>query len=87
MAEPIVTGFGDTIDDVINAPAAMQWAANRTGGGVQQSTTTNVIFLVNISGLVELVMFTPSFTNFSARAPGNITLAIGEINSNIFTLP
>ena len=45
MAEPIVTGFGLAIEAATNDPTATQCAANLNGGGVQQSTTTKVIFL------------------------------------------
>ena len=72
MLEPIVTGFGLTIEAVIKAPAATQWAANRSGGGAQQSTIVRVMFLVSVNGFVELVIFTPFFTSFKARPPGNI---------------
>lgn len=55
MAEPIVTGFGLIPEAAINDPAATQCAASLTGGGVQQSTTTKVIFFVSIKGFVEIV--------------------------------
>ena len=71
MAEPIVTGFGLTTEATINDPAATQWAASLTGGGVQQSRTIRVIFFATITGFVDWVMFTPSLTNFKARTPGN----------------
>ena len=50
MAEPIVTGFGLTTEAAIIDPAAMQCAANLIGGGVQQSTTIKVMFLVSTKG-------------------------------------
>ena len=71
MAEPIVTGFGLTTEAAINDPAATQYAASLTGGGVQQSTTIKVIFFVSIKRFVELVTFIPFLTNFKARPPGN----------------
>lgn len=67
----MVTGFGLTTEAAINDPAAMQCAANLTGGGAQQSTTTKVIFFVNSKGFVELVTLIPSLTNFKARPTGN----------------
>ena len=60
IAEPIVIGFGLIAEDIISAVAAMQFEAILTGGGAQQSSTVMVIFLVTISGLVELLIFTPS---------------------------
>ena len=71
MADSILIGFGLTTETAINDPAATQCAASLTGGAIQQSTTTKVIFFVSIKGFVELVMFIPSLTNFKARPPGN----------------
>ena len=71
MAEPKVIRFGLTTEAAINYPAATQCAANLTGGGVQQSTTSKVIFFVIIKGFVELVTLWPYLNNFKLRAPGN----------------
>jgi len=49
----------------------VQWATNRTGGGVQQSTIVGVIFVVNVKGFWEFVTFTAFLINFTVRAPGN----------------
>ena len=71
IAEPIVTGFGVTTEAAIVAPTPIQWAANLSGGGAQQSKTVKVMFFVSVKGFVELVILTPFWTNFSARPPGN----------------
>lgn len=68
---PIVIGFGLTIQAPTVAPLAIQCAANLTGGGMQQSRTVRVIFLVNITGFVTFVTFRPSLVSFS-------TLPIGK---------
>lgn len=67
MAEPIVIGFGLVTKATITATAAIQWATNRTGGGVQQSITVRVIFFVKIKGFDEFVILSPFLINFSAR--------------------
>ena len=66
-AEPSMNEFGLTTEATISGVAAIQCAANRIGGGEQQSTTTNLIFLPNINGLVELVRFMPCLNNVRAR--------------------
>jgi hypothetical protein len=65
-----VTGFGLTTEAAINEPAAKQWAASLTGGGVQHSTTINVTFFVITKGLVEFVILIPFLINFKVRPPG-----------------
>ena len=64
MAEPTVSGLGFATEAAITAPAPRQWAANFTGGGVQQSTTVNVIFVTKVKGFCEFVTFTPPLINF-----------------------
>ena len=60
MAEPIVTGLGVIKEAIIDEPAATQCAASLTGGGVQQSVTSKVVFFIIINGLVELLIFRPA---------------------------
>jgi hypothetical protein len=70
-------------DAIINAPAPTHRAANRTGGGEQQSITVKVIFFVTNNGFVELVILTPFLINFSVRPLGNSKVAPVVIKFNV----
>jgi len=56
--------------------AATQWAANRTGGGAQQSMTVKVTFFAKITGFVDDVIAKPDLANFAIRNKGNIKSSI-----------
>ena len=53
---PIVAGFGDTEDATNRVTILRHWDANRSGGGVQHSTTVNVILVAKDTGLVEFMI-------------------------------
>ena len=54
MLKPIE--FKLTIEVVIKASAAKQWAASCSDGDAQQSTTVSVIFLASVNKFDELVI-------------------------------
>jgi len=71
MVAPSEYGFGETTLVIADAPAATQTAANRIGGGLQHSTTANVMVAAQEIGLVELVTLNPTPTILATLPRGN----------------
>ncbi len=63
IAAPIVIGFGLIIEATIDAPPAIQCAANLIKGGAHQSKIVKVIFLPKTKRFVEFVTSRPALNN------------------------